>query len=314
MDITIERAIKGFRLYNEAGGKSKRTTVWYDKILSYFEDWMEVQFKHKPNIEEVTPELIRSFLTEKRSGNEANDQNSSANKPLAARTILGFYSSLSAFFNWAVREDLLTQTPMKNIARPKVPRFIPDPFQEQEIRALIAACKDLTDRSSLRLTAMVLFLLDSGVRVGELLSLKMSDLELESGRAKVMGKGAKERYVYFGKSTKRALWRYISLARPEPAPNVDQVFISFLGRPLPARQFAHMLKRLGESSGVANVHPHRFRRTAAVQFLRNGGNIFALQKLLGHETLDMVRRYVELASNDVAEAHQKASPVDGWRL
>ncbi len=75
-----------------------------------------------------------------------------------------------------------------------------------------------------------------------------------------------------------------------------------------------MLSKLGEAAGVNKVHPHRFRRTAAVQFLRNGGNFFALQKLLGHESLEMVRRYVDLASNDVAEAHQKASPVDAPKL
>jgi len=94
---------------------------------------------------------------------------------------------------------------MKNIARPKVPRYIPDPFSEQEIRALLTACKAMTDRSSLRLLAMVLLLLDSGMRVGEMLKLKFADLNLEQGRAKVMGKGAKERYVYFGKATKQVL-------------------------------------------------------------------------------------------------------------
>jgi site-specific recombinase XerD len=78
---------------------------------------------------------------------------------------------LSAFLNWAVREELIDKSPMKNIARPKVPRYIPDPFSEQEIRALLTACKAMTDRSSLRMMAMVLFLLDSGMRVGEMLKL-----------------------------------------------------------------------------------------------------------------------------------------------
>jgi len=95
---------------------------------------------------------------------------------------------------------------------------------------------------------------------------------------------------------------------------VHNLLLTFDGRPLPKRQFAHLYSRLGETASVPKVHAQRFRRTAAVQFLRNGGYIFALQKLLGHETLEMVQRYVELASDDVAEAHQKASPVDGWRL
>lgn len=317
MDITVEQAIKGFRLYNEAAGRSKKTSLWYENNLDLFHKWIEKQIGHKPHMDEVTTDLLRNFLIQMRSEAEQAEQHPEQlpkKRVRSMRTVRGYYASLSAFLNWAVREELLDKSPMKNIARPKVPRFIPDPLSEQEIRALLTACKNLTDRSSMRMTAMVLFLLDSGVRVGEMLKLKLTDLDLEQGRAKVMGKGAKERYVYFGRATKRVLWRYISLARPEPAPNVENLFLTFDGRPLPQRQFGHMLNKLGEAAGVKRVHPHRFRRTAAVQFLRNGGNIFALQKLLGHETLEMVRRYVELASDDVADAHHKASPVDGWRL
>lgn len=317
MDITLEQAIKGFRLYNEAAGRSKSTYSWYDQNLIQFQKWLEKQLNHKPYLDEITADLIRNYLGEMRSLVETQN-NQTEQKPKtrirSLRTVRGYYASISAFSNWAIREELIEKSPMKNIPHPKLPRYIPNPLSEQEIRALLSACKNLTDRSGIRMAAMVLFLLDSGVRVGEMLGLKRTDLDLEQGRAKVMGKGAKERYVYFGKATKRSLWRYMSLARPEPAPNVENLFLTFDGRPLPKRQFAHLLSRLGESAGVPNVHPHRFRRTAAVQFLRNGGNIFALQKLLGHETLEMVRRYVELASDDVAEAHQKASPVDGWRL
>jgi len=203
---------------------------------------------------------------------------------------------------------------MKNVPRPKVPKFIPDPFGEEEIRALLKACKELPEASSMRATAIILVLLDTGMRLNELLNLSMPNLDLEQGRAKVFGKGSKERYVYFGKSTKRALWRYISLARAEPILGADNVLLSEDGRPITQRYLAHILAKVSKWGGVQKVHPHRFRRTAAIQFLRNGGNIFALQKLLGHETLDMVRHYVELASDDVATAHQQASPVDGWRL
>jgi integrase/recombinase XerD len=317
MNITFEQAIKGFQLYNEAAGKSRKTYLWYGNNLNIYHKWLEKQIGHKPQLDEVTHDMLRNFLTEPRIEAEQSQQHPEQlprKRVRSMRTVRGYYSSLSAFLNWAVREELIDKSPMINIARPKVPRFIPDPFSEQEIHALLAACKKMTERSSMRMTAMLLLLLDSGARVGEMLRLTMADIDLDQGRAKVMGKGAKERYIFFGKATKRVMWRYISLARAEPVPNVENLFLTFDGRPLPQRQFAHLLNKLGEASGVKKVHPHRFRRTAAVQFLRNGGNIFALQKLLGHETLEMVRRYVELASDDVADAHHKASPVDGWRL
>jgi integrase/recombinase XerD len=317
MEISFGQAIKGFQLYNEAAGKSRKTYLWYENNLSIYHKWIEAKIGHKPQLTEVTHDLLRDFLTEMRLEAEQSEQHPDQlprKRVRSMRTVRGYFSSLNAFFNWAVREELLIKSPMINLARPKIPRFIPDPFSEQEIRALLTACKSLTERSSMRMGAMLLLLLDSGARVGEILRLKMADLDLEQGRAKVMGKGAKERYIYFGKATKRVMWRYISLARAEPVPNVENLFLTFDGRPLPQRQFAHLLNKLAEIAGVKRVHPHRFRRTAAVQFLRNGGNIFALQKLLGHETLEMVRRYVELASDDVADAHHKASPVDGWRL
>jgi site-specific recombinase XerD len=317
MDVALEKAITGFRLSNEAKGLSKKTIPWYHGNLLLFHRWLEKDIGHPPRIEQVTTDQIRRYFTGLRTTVETYEDHPYHPKgkhPLAPSSICGYYTCLSSFFNWAVREELITTSPMKNVPRPRVPKFIPDPFSEAEIRALIAACKELPESSALRATAIILVLLDTGMRLNELLNLRMPNLDLETGRAKIFGKGSKERFVYLGKSTKRALWRYISLARAEPVLGAENVFPSEDGRPIPQRYLAHILAKVSKWGGVAKVHPHRFRRTAAIQFLRNGGNIFALQKLLGHETLDMVRYYVELASDDVAVAHQQASPVDGWRL
>lgn len=317
MDISFERAIRGFKLSNEATGLSPSTVIWYDGNLRLFHNWLAQKLGLEPMLEQVTSQLIREYLTSLR-----NDNQSSRNHPfrpvadhtVSPRTIQAYYASLSAFFSWAVREELIEISALKNVPRPKVPRYLPDPFNEAEIRSLIHACDQFTDRSKLRMKAMLLLLLDTGVRIGELLSLQLANVELDQGRARVMGKGAKERDVFFGKATRNALWRYISLARPDPYQRVDNLFLYHDGRPIAYRRFTAWLEDLSQRSGVKNVHPHRFRRTAAVQFIRNGGDIFSLQKLLGHETLEMVRRYVELAAEDVEKAHRLASPVDGWRL
>ena len=317
MDVALEKAITGFRLSNEAKGLSWKTITWYHSNLLLFHKWLEKDIGNPPKIEEVTTDQVRRYLSEMRTtvtAFEGHPYHPEEKRPLTPGTICRYYTSLSAFFNWAIREEIITGSPLKNIPRPRVPKFMPDPFSEAEIRALLTACKQLPEKSALRATAIILVLLDTGMRLNELLSMVLPNLDLEAGRAKIFGKGAKERYVYFGKSTKRALWRYISLARAEPVLGAENVFLNEDGRAIPQRYLAHILAKVSKWGGVQKVHPHRFRRTAAIQFLRNGGNIFALQKLLGHETLDMVRHYVELASNDVAKAHQQASPVDGWRL
>lgn len=317
MDIELTRAIAGFRLNNEARGLSPRTTDWYDRNLKKFAEWLEKQLEENILLKSITPQQLRTFLTEQRLRPDCytdHPYHPVQNRPLSPRSILGYYSSLSTFFNWAVAEEFLSQSPMANVSRPKVPKFIPDPFSREEIQEMLKACKLLSEKSGIRAMAIVLFLLDTGVRLSELIGLKLTNIDLEYGRAKVFGKGAKERFVYFGKSTRRALWRYISLVRPEALFGIENLFLTEDGDLLKQRHLGHILSRLAKAANVENVHPHRFRRTAAIQFLRNGGNIFALQKMLGHETLDMVRRYVDLTTDDVAEAHKKASPVDWWKL
>ena len=203
---------------------------------------------------------------------------------------------------------------MEKIQRPKIPRKVVPTFSREQIKDMLKACNDLPEDTSFRMKAIILFLVDTGVRISELTSLKMPDLSLEEGRALVMGKGAKQRFVFLGSSTKRALWRYVSLHRPQTVLGKDFVFLTRNKEPLRMRLVQDDLRTVGKKANVPNVYPHKFRHTAAVQFLRNGGNIFALQKLLGHTTLEMVRRYVELASDDVEKAHQTASPADNWNL
>lgn len=317
MDLPLERAISGFKLYNEAKGLSKRTITWYNSNLIVFSRWIVPLIGHEPMVSEVIPDHIRTFLMERRSNEQCYIEHPFTpvqEKKLSANSVKGYYTTLHSFFSWAIREEILISSPMRNVARPKVPKFIPDPFSQEEIQKMLNAAKALADTSSYRAVAIVLFLLDTGVRLNELITLKLEEVDLDLGRAKVFGKGAKERYVFFGRSTKRTLWRYISMARPEPAAGSDTLFLNNNGYPLTQRHVAHILERLSEDSGVQKLHPHRFRRTAAIQFVRNGGNLLALQKLLGHETLDMVRHYVDLASEDVAEAHKMASPVDRWKL
>ena len=111
----------------------------------------------------------------------------------------------------------------------------------------------------------------------------------------------------------KALWRYLAEREPEPTAD-DPLFVSLDRYPMDRSSISHMLRELGKRAGVAKVHPHRFRHTMALWFLRNGGDVFSLQRILGHSTLDMVRQYVALAEADAVSAHRRASPADNWRL
>ena len=134
---------------------------------------------------------------------------------------------------------------------------------------------------------------------------------------KVLGKGNKERLIPIGKNVQRLLWRYISRYRPEPVmPNSDLLFLTMDGRPLTKDRVDKIMTYYGRKAGLAGVRcsPHTLRHTAAVSFLRNGGDVFSLQRILGHASLEMTRRYCELADIDIKKAHTTASPVDNLRL
>jgi integrase/recombinase XerD len=162
-------------------------------------------------------------------------------------------------------------------------------------------------------------LLDTGLRASELCSLKVGDVDIKTGRVEVRhgraggAKGGKGRAVYIGKSTRRALWLY--LAGREDGDQADEpLFMGKFHRPLNKTALRHLMVSLGKKAGVKNCHPHRFRHTFAITYLRSGGDVFTLQSLLGHAALSMVQHYARIAEIDIAQAHKRASPADNWHL
>lgn len=164
--------------------------------------------------------------------------------------------------------------------------------------------------------AIILVLLDTGIWVSELCGISVKDIDLESGRILVNGKGNKYRFVYLGKISKQAVWSYlVERFSSQTPPQEEPVFMdrNQLHR-ITSQGILLLLKRLGRKARVNNVHPHKFRHTFAVEFLRNGGNVFKLQQLLGHTDLEMSRKYVELAQIDLESTARRTSPADRMRL
>ena len=167
--------------------------------------------------------------------------------------------------------------------------------------------------TALRNRTIILLLLDTGVRASELCGLAIKDADLTNKRILVLGKGNKERALPISPRTAKTLWRYLTTERKDEPVNAP-LFLGSEGDPLNRNALLKLLIRLGAKAGVRDCHPHRFRHTFAVNFLRNGGNVFELQMALGHTTLQMVQTYLVLAQADLDAAHRKASPVENWRL
>jgi integrase/recombinase XerD len=193
------------------------------------------------------------------------------------------------------------------------------PFTQEEIRRLLATIAPKRARrpksgarylQALRDRAIVLILLDSGVRASELCALAIAGFHIKSGRLSVVGKGDKHRYVYVGSVTRSAIWQY--LQERDDGGNPDAPLISNTGRAMSRSWLRKHLTKSGNTAGIPKCNPHRFRYTFAIQYLRNGGDAFSLKAILGHSSMKMVDHYVKMAAIDVELIHRRASPVDNW--
>lgn len=309
--MNLSKALQGFILSRTADGYAPGTIDLYQWTINQLALRL-----NDPQVADITITNLRNFMASLYSQN------------LAPATIDNHWKSIRAFFGWA-NTELSIPRPDLQLARPRYKPPEIQPFTEDEIKALLKACEKTkiadSDRrkswqqsrpTKLRDQAVVLTLLDTGLRAGELCRLQIKDLTLVTGEIHVapFGSGRKTtpRTVYIGKAAQKTLWRY--LAQVDDKAPESPLFLSQMGKGLTKSALSDMLWRLGDRAGVKNVFPHRFRHTFATQYLRNGGDVFTLQRILGHSSLAMVQRYLAIAQADVGVAHNRASPVDRWRL
>ncbi len=249
----------------------------------------------------VTPEILRNYL--------AHRQQTRSNV-----TARHSWQVMSVWFKFLLGEGLIDINPVERIDKPKVRRIVMQTYNTQQVEAMLTDC-DPRSFIGVRDFAMLTLLCDSGLRVSELVSLKVSDVNVAERVITVSeAKCNKMRIVPYGEATARALRQYqVKCGLVE---NQQALFLSCYGAPLHRRHILTIIKKHGKNAGMPpnQCGVHMFRRFFAVQFLRNGGDVFSLQKLLGHSTLEMTRKYAELAQSDVIAQHRAHSPADSLNM
>jgi integrase/recombinase XerC/integrase/recombinase XerD len=321
-EITLEEKSKSlsefidyYEVCNKAEDKSLKTIAWYSANLRSFHNYLIS--RHLPDtLDKIDIKVLRQYVLYllKKNKYQGHPITPEKQEPLSASSVHGHVRTLRAFFSWLVAEGLTEDNPARDLKPPKFCQKVVSTLSDEEIRAILSVLTPVNS-SNARNQTIFMLLLDTGLRMGELLNLKMDDIRMNDGLLKVMGKGKKERIVPMGSNAQRALHRYLFRYRPKPVhPGVDNVFLSLVGKPLTENGLKLIFSRLAKRSGVTRVHAHLCRHTFATRFLINGGDVFTLQQILGHSTLEMVRHYVNLASNHVAIQHQKFSPLDRLNL
>jgi integrase/recombinase XerD len=265
-------------------------------------------------IDAITSDDVQRFI------NRLRDEGKSA------KTVLNYWIGLSSLWTWAEKELGIPHIIRLHVEQPRVHRQPVQPYTQAEVRLLLGACQESATwetatghqakaqrPTALRDRAIMLVLLDSGLRASELCALKLADYERKRGQIIIQrGKGDKKRIVFIGDAARQAVWRYL-VTRKDAKPE-DPMFTTRENIALDRSALRRMISAAGQRSGVPGAGAHRFRHTFAINFLRNGGNLLALQELLGHERMDTVKLYAKQAEVDLEYQQRVASPADRWHL
>ncbi len=312
--FTLTQIIEGYNLYASARQLSPHTIADYNNTFRKLVSFLE----NEPPFNKITKTQLEQFL---------------ASQPVGKKTLLNYHTGLSALWRWSVEEGYTLSNLPRQIDPPRPGRRDIQPFSEADLHAIWKALKSTstyinhgtatsnTAQNIDRNQAIILLLLDTGLRADELCSLQIRDVDLKNRFVHVVsGKGDKERFIPFSPRTGQALWKYIvsrdnrSVERLNIQRSNDPFFLTLENTPMDRSRLLKQLISIGRRAGVLDVHPHRFRHTFAIMYLRNGGDPYSLQIILGHATMEMVKKYLQIARSDLENFHRLASPVANLRL
>lgn len=289
IDITLNDALSMFLLECEARQFTSHTMRFYHGRLSLFVRWCDQQ-EPPPRLHEVTPVHIRMFLVD------------AQRRGLSSAYVHGHARAIRAFFNYCVRDELLDVSPFARVRMPRLEKKILPALTGSEVRATLAACETERDR------AVVLVLLDAGLRASELCGLNVDDVDMTTGAVHVRhGKGQKERITFIGPRTRKQIFRYLKLERTDGG---KALFLSARGERLTYSGVAQIFKRLRRKVKIDNLSAHACRRTFAINALRGGMNIYVLAKLMGHADIHVLKQYLAIVEDDLRAAHASAGALD----
>lgn len=268
--------VKRFMVAKKVAGRSDKTIDQYVRAVKRF------IFVTGKQLVDVVPDDFRAYLAHRMIDDGIQGQ-----------TLANERSYISAFYDWAVASELINRNPIKLTEPIKIPKAPKKAFTEMECERIRNACKSLKEK------ALIETLFSTACRVSELVSIKTQDID--GNRIMVRGKGGKYAQVYLSSKAVYAIEQYVG-SRTDKNPYLfPGVRISNSTN----RSIEKILKRVGDRAGVANVHPHRFRRTAATMALRHGMSLEMVSKMLRHERLATTMIYLDLDDQELQYQHQK---------
>lgn len=280
METSNEQMVTKFIEAKRIEGCSEKTLAYYHKTINAMLDDVGKEVMH------IVTEDLRSYLTKYQES-----------KQLSRVTVDNVRRILSSFFSWLEDEDYILKSPVRRIRKVKTAVNIKETYSDEALETMRDNCEGLRD------LAMIDMLASTGMRVGEMVLLNRADINFNERECVVLGKGNKERVVYFDARTKIHLQNYLDSRTDEN----EALFVT-LRLPynrLTINGIEACLRGLGRKMGMEKVHPHKFRRTLATMAIDKGMPIEQLQRLLGHRRIDTTLHYAMVKQSNVKAAHRK---------
>ena len=290
--MTIRECIDDFLIEQQVRGNSPKTQKHYFRCLGLFERF---QSPKNPDISAVSVSDCKAYYIHL------------SNRNVSSVTVQTYIRALRAFLSWCYLEGYISENIPKKFRLPKAQKKKIDILTDSEVEQLFR-CLSGRDFISIRNYCIVALMIDSGLRLNEVVTIRRDKIHIAEGYAIVNGKGNKERFVPLGLNSKRALLRYCAIV-----PNKEKetpLFVKDTLIPIKESTVKQLFRKLKSRSGIPRLHPHLLRHTFATRYLENGGDIYSLQLILGHTSLEMVKKYVHLIPSKTVVNFAFLSPLD----
>jgi len=288
--MKVEQAVDVFLMALRADGVKPETVVWYQHRLSRF-----VSLYRGRDIRKVGLDEVRAYIVQVQELN------------FAPYTFFTLVRAIRRLFKWLYEERRVDGDFHKRIRLPRLPQPVPKGIEMSEVVALLDQCNG--SLAGVRDRAVILFLFDTGCRVGGLCGLRVGELDLGHRSARLLEKGEKARTVLFGTPTEKALRGWM---RARPFPQSEYVFTSMReDRPVSGNTVIQMLRRHAKRAGVTGrVNPHAFRHAFAREYILNGGDLASVSEMLGHSQISVTKQfYAVFQAEELRDKHEAFSPV-----
>ena len=291
--MKLSQAIDEYLLDHQLSGHSPATVRYYRQNLVWFLD-----FLGDSDMAAVTLSRAREYVLSLRERN------------ISSVSLQTYVRALRGFLAWCYAEGRTPENIPQKLKLPKAVRKAVDVLTDAECERLLS-CIDTRKFLGLRDMAAVLLMLDSGMRVSEVLRLEYGKIHLEAGYLIALGKGGRERFVPLGLHTQKCLLRYLS--RLPPMSPEGRIVVKEQLTPANYTTLRDLFGRLKKRSGIPRLRPHLLRHTFATRYLALGGDVYRLQAILGHTPLEMTKRYTHLTPAETTVSFRRFSPVDNLK-